>query len=620
MKKRGQITLFILIGLIIVIAFFLLFYLKQKEIIFKPKPPLLPTELAPLDAYVKACIEKVSGEAVAIIGTTGGYIYYPDFIKNDMSSYLLIAPTEHGMMPYWRTLEALRIPPLQFIAEQMERYVNENLESCLQNFTPFVAQYNIVEKSEPKADVEFGDEATLVKVDYALSISDKQGRKVADIEEFKIELPYRIKTIHQIAEELVKAENTNKFMEYTVIDLIALDEDIPLNGVELSCKKKRWRTSEVENKLKTLIRVNLPKIRVERTSYPDFPADQPYLAKHFVWDPLNLNYKDFSVSFSFSEKWPFYFYVRPNKGGWLESGMQRIQRYLPFVCIQSWQFSYDLRFPIVVSILDRKNNYLFSFALELGIERNYPAAGSVASESYRFRTEEPTEAEYCSRKQTLMTIFSYDNVSNSFLPIDDVELEFTCLKYTCPLGKTSYESGGAVALLKTYVPRCTYGILKAKKDGYKEGTVFISTEVPGEVSVYLTPIKKVKVKVVKHRYDFDSEMLSPDAEELGKDEIASINVKRKDHEAYTVYPAEFNELELLAEDDFSYNVTIHLTLNGLVIGGLQKEVELDWDELSLADEIVFHVAYADVKNEDDMLRLMSILPEISELVPLPELR
>ena len=601
------------------IAFFLLFYLKQKEIIFKPKPPLLPTELAPLDAYVKACIEKVSGEAFSIVGTTGGYIYYPDFIEKDANSYLLISPTEHGKMPYWKTLSELRIVPVEFIAEEVERYVNENLKGCLQNFSVFTKQYDIEEKSEPKTDVEFGEESTKVTVNYELKISDKQGRKIADVKSFEVILPYRIKTIHRIAKDIVENELSSKFIEYTAIDLIALDEDIPLNGIEMSCKKKRWRVSEVENKLKTLLRVNLPKIRIGKTSYPDFPPDQPYLAKHYLWNPLKVNYMDFSVGISFSEQWPFYFYVRPNKGGWLESGSQQIQKYLKFICLQMWQFSYDFEFPVVFTIVDRKTGYSFSFAIKVGVEKNYPSSRPVSSESYRFVTDEPTEEEYCSRKQVEMTIFSYDNVSESYLPIDDVDIEFTCLKYTCDMGKTKYQSGGAVALLKTYFPKCNYGIIRARKEGYKEYVGFISTMSKGEASVYLTPLKKVKVSVVKHKYDPDLGTLYGE-EKLAEGEVASISVKRSGHESFANFPSEIDEIEFLAEDDFTYNITVYLMKDDKIIGGCEREITFSWNDLVDADEVVFHVLYMDVKTEDDVFELMSQLKKVSELLPLPEIK
>src|SRR3989338_5292014 len=80
MKKRCQITLFIIIGIVILIIVGLLVYLAtyitkkgiEKEI---TKSEKIPLAAQPIKTYIETCLDKTAKDAIILIGKQGGYIY-----------------------------------------------------------------------------------------------------------------------------------------------------------------------------------------------------------------------------------------------------------------------------------------------------------------------------------------------------------------------------------------------------------------------------------------------------------------------------------------------------------------------------------------------------------------
>jgi hypothetical protein len=79
-KKRGQITPFIILGIVILISTGIIFYMRslvaeeslKAELI--PEITQIPAEVRPVRAFVEECLSSVSEEALRKVGDGGGYI------------------------------------------------------------------------------------------------------------------------------------------------------------------------------------------------------------------------------------------------------------------------------------------------------------------------------------------------------------------------------------------------------------------------------------------------------------------------------------------------------------------------------------------------------------------
>ena len=148
--KRGQISIFIIIGIIIVLVAGILFWMSE-ESIDKPILSKVPQKAMPIREYVTACLEKTTNQGLKVIGDQGGII---DIRNSGLN--LDIEPTESDAVeffkgtnyyiPYWYHMNSENdCVNCQFkshrpnlysgqglnIEDQLAKYVKDNIYSCL---------------------------------------------------------------------------------------------------------------------------------------------------------------------------------------------------------------------------------------------------------------------------------------------------------------------------------------------------------------------------------------------------------------------------------------------------------------------------------------------------------
>lgn len=614
MEKRGQITVFIIVGIVLIILVGLFFVMRYSTTFFTPKE-IVPVEAQPIQRAIDNCVRDLSLEAIEIIGTTGGFIRYPDYIDDDYFASLRIAPFDSIKMPYWYYEGESRIPSEDLMIEEINYHVRSNLRECVDDLEEFKEEFDIKERGLIESKTTLTPKNVIVEVDYPIEVADKFGNKITDMTKHIVTHNIKLKEVYDVAAEIMRKENRDMKIEDITMDLIALDPDVPYTDIEFSCNDKRWLVSEVRNKLKTLIRYNLPEIRIDKTDYNPISDELPYMQNHYVWSVTDKEHEDLSVSLTYDESWPFQFNVMPQNGRYLESNSmtpadsEEIGIELSsFLCMNMWKFTYNLKYPVTATVTDDISGYSFSFAFPVIISRNQGTRDVFTQRSFSFEAR-PDAEEYCSRRVNDITVNTYDNVTGSDLPskaIDEVDISFTCLKYTCDLGQSEWE--GNSASLSTKAPYCVNGIIRARKQGYQTAEVFVSTNEARTVDMYLVPLVSIdNFKVLKHP------LKNLDVEEsLSSGERAMIIVKNNEKSSYAGYPLKLNQtIDLLAGSDYSYDVTVTLFKEEDVSGIYKGNWTPTWAELNDAKEIIFPVIY-DRGAEDDLF--FSDIREISKNV------
>ena len=630
LQKRGrkaQVTLFIVIGLVILISTGLFLYFKG--IIIKEVEIIQP-EIMPVKHFIDSCIKGIAEDGIEKVGLTGGYIKFPDFIENTPISYLPTAPIGNLKTPYWWYDGISSIPTEDFIKMQLSDYVAEELKKCINNFEDFGHDFDIKELGGITAIVEFGKSDVIVKVNFPLEISDKLGKTIYKISKFSATIPVRLKAVYELAKAIMETENKQAFLEEKTIDLMALDNDIPTTDIEVTCGKKTWYLPEVKAKLQRLLMVNLPYIKIEGTEYDKeqyvpnpFSKEtfgSSYFNYHYVWKVTEVPHPDMHVSFSY-DNWPMEFNARPSDGPLLKSNSQKGYDMLSFFCLHVWHFTYDVVYPVKAAIIDDeaagRNKYVFNFAFKVSVNHNQPSRANYATAAFE-NPDRITEDEFCSDLYNEISIYAEDAVDAD--SITKANLTLTCGGYTCMLGETEWLSYGAAAGIAKKMPYCVKGILRGKKQNYEDAEMFIETDIAGKAyTLFMTPSRLIdNYKVVKHPLD------SPFTEEnLGNDEKATILIKlpEKKFESYGIYPADGNfPVKLLAKDDYNYNISIYLVKNEQLVGGYKSEWKVSWDELRDAKTIKFHVVEKEFKDETENYLFIAGLDSYSKSIPKPELK
>lgn len=637
-KKRGeyfanskaQVAIFIVSAFIIILLGVLYFFYQRQAV--EREIEVVPPEIAPIKLYIENCMKTVAEDGMEAIGLTGGYTTIPERINSNPRAYLSTFPGSEFKTPYWWYDGIEAVPTEDFINQQLTTHIRSELKNCLNNFEPFIDRFEINELKELSINAQFNENDVTVSLNYPLEIISRDGTLKQLIQNFNYIIPIRFKRVYELAKLIMEIENKDYFLERRTIDLYSLDPEIPTTDAEASCKTKIWQLSNIKEKLQTLLRVNLPYIRIKGTDYNPHeyvpnPSgknlySQTYFQQHYIWeiDEKADKYKNMKVAFAY-EDWPMLMHARPSENGLMRSNAQKGTDMLSFFCLQIWHFTYDVSYPVVVTLYDQESEtnraYRFSFPFWVVVDHNQPNRANVGKTLFETFPDVSSE-DFCNAVTNEITIFTVNNATGE--DIKEVNLTFVCGRFYCNMGQSNWLSFGAASGIIKRFPYCVNGIVRGAKEGFAESQSFIQTDVDGRSYLLgLNPIKEFKnYRVVKH-------MLSDPsiATEFKPNERASILIKAKNSsfESFAVYPkeAEF-PLKLRDGIDSIYEVTIYLVDEENILAGYIGDWKVSKSELKDANEIVFHVVEQGTASEDERLLFLSGLSSYSKNIPAPELK
>jgi len=639
-SKRGQVTLFIILGLVILLALILIISLRQEILVFQPEE-VAPTGKGRIENYVSACIQKLGEEALFLVGEQGGYVEVPPQVAEEATLHLQLNPLR--AVPYWAYGVHSYIPSLAEIKEEIDFYIEDNLRSCLFADKPFQESYDIIEKGELRANTEIVDNKVVFNVQWDLEIRDKAGEIITQIQDYQAESPTKLKKMYEMAKKITEKELETLKLEDLTLDLLALEHpQVPFMGMKLGCTKEEWSVKEVKAQVQELLRLNLKQLKIAGTEYVEFPKELPYYENHYVWDlGEDFNSAEVSVSFDYAPSFPLFFQVTPQENGKLRSGVLGGTQQISFLCVQLWKFVYDLNFPLLVRVHDEESGANFEFAMMVHLVRNLPGRDQqisvVPSQTLTFLDSE----NYCAQRYLPVKIDTWqlvDNHKSTYYrePLEDVELSFICLKYECAVGKSKFDSSNNLyqAGINANLPQCLGGILRGKKEGYLEDAVMFNPAINKSVELNLRPLVKIplnKIKVEAHEF-YGKEEMPGTAENLPEGTYALVRliykvegqeVRRSEQVVGVITDAEIlaeQFLEFYGQGDFTYDLEINLFDGEKIVGGYKGLWTPDSYALAQTRELIFPVLIKSGANEDEQLSIYQNLEEYSLNLGLPVIK
>lgn len=451
--------------------------------------------------YLDVCIEDTAKEGITILGSQGGYISVPSFIKaNDQAFVAYDARGEFGV-PAWYYKGEYRIPKLQDLESQISGYVEQNLKTCLNGFEAF-SDFDVTEKSLPKATTKITDDTVFVDLAYDLDVTAK-GSQVKSYNHFTVTLPVMLGRMYELAKRIVYSEVKNTNFEKQLINLMSASEDVPITGMTFSGRPQTWAVNDVENEVKALIFYNFQNVRFVGTDFLPFerpanvyekyrgfdlmdyregrlPADSApddaYDYFNLFFDPNNLpgdysaEQKDFSnikTAVKFYPNNDFRFVARPSTGNILSSNMAKFPGTdIPFP-LQVSHFTYDIDFPLEINLLDSKafsnEQFVFKFALPVSIRKNKPDKDTPAVTFYEAPVQFDNPCDNVDGSVDIRAVGLFGGLNN--MELKDVNVSYDCLKFGCYLGKTKSD-GGSYRLVTGIPNSCSGGFINVEKEGY----------------------------------------------------------------------------------------------------------------------------------------------------------
>lgn len=210
MNKKGQVTIFIIVGVIVVAIGITLFFVFNSN---SKKP--LNLEASSVEIFVLDCIESVGKDALYVVGQNGGY-YFPPKNSNSL-----------GIAFYFFEGEDI-MPSKEVIEKEIGAYLDEALPICTEEFVKF-NNFN-VSQEKVQSEVFISENKVFLNVNYPIRIT--KGEDVVFLKKFKdIEIPIRLGEIYSIAKSIIQRQLTNP-KEICISCVLELEEKGFLSSIK----------------------------------------------------------------------------------------------------------------------------------------------------------------------------------------------------------------------------------------------------------------------------------------------------------------------------------------------------------------------------------------------------
>ncbi len=213
LKKRGQITIFIILGIVLLLVLSFIFY--YYNIVRQTYVPEGDSSADSMQVYIQQCIESLSMDGAYHIALHGGYEYSPSFLG--WKGYSFTYKYESGM-PVLITRDELE--------SNYENYIRSRLPICVNNFEFYRSKGMDVDAGSPDVDVQIFDEKILVDVTYP--VTAYEGNQIFHLKDFQtVEVDARLGLLHDTAEKLIYfLASDPDYLPISKIDDLAVSNDI----------------------------------------------------------------------------------------------------------------------------------------------------------------------------------------------------------------------------------------------------------------------------------------------------------------------------------------------------------------------------------------------------------
>lgn len=198
LNKKSQITMFIIVGFVLLLSIGLLFYYKN---IVNQKIKKLPDEISnerdSINYYIQQCLIEVAKPLISEISIKGGTlkpnsgIYWNDTQLNVLAHYATEGGYGNGLL--------LK----KSIEEELLNAINQNLDSCV-NLSIFEESGYSISQKEHSVNVTINDGSVIINLKYPLEF--KFSSKTLSFENFIVTLDSSIGELYKAAIDIVNRE------------------------------------------------------------------------------------------------------------------------------------------------------------------------------------------------------------------------------------------------------------------------------------------------------------------------------------------------------------------------------------------------------------------------------
>ena len=206
MKKRGQITAFVVLGIVVVALVLLLLYAKTNIFLFTPSTEDLNKVMSDIRKDMISCIEEVGEEPIRRIALQGGYLSTPE------DTYRLYDDTTISYLCYNMENDPRcrnRMLRKADLKQQLDEAIDFALSTCVdvQKFKKF-GNFNIKTPSKWEVETVINPEVTSVTVTYPIMIESEKSEVSLSADKFTKPFNYPLGELYKVSQDIISFETT----------------------------------------------------------------------------------------------------------------------------------------------------------------------------------------------------------------------------------------------------------------------------------------------------------------------------------------------------------------------------------------------------------------------------
>ena len=524
-SKRGQLTVFIIVAILIVGGLLIYFAVRGGYAV------QLPKNMEPVYDYYLSCLDATAREGLSLLGEQGGYIEVPEFVPGSQympfSSHLDFfgQPVPYWMYVSGNNLLKEQVPTKKMMERELEAYIEDRITNC--DFSDFELQGYDVLVEQGSVSVDINDLSVGVDVNNDLVIYFEEQSAV--VTRHDVSVSSKLGKFYDLALDVYNYEKKNMFLEKYALDVMRLYA--PVTGVEITCSPKIFVKEEIREDLVSGLSANIGALKLEG----DYYALASKEGNYFVTD-IGQNV-DENINFIYSSDWPARVEIYGDEV--VEPvGLQKGMGILGF-CYVPYHFVYDINFPVLIQFWDNQEMFQFPVAVIIDKNQKREALPTIAGESI--------EDEICKYKNQQVRVSTYDS---ELTPVE-ARIKFKCLNSWCEIGETSLQGGNAV--LNADMPQCVNGFIVASAEGYADAKYQISTNEESSANIIMNKLYNVSL-------------------DLGDVDKALVRFTSDEHSASVLYP----DMKIVKLSEGYYNVSVYVYKNSsLTIPSIHKRECVD---------------------------------------------
>jgi hypothetical protein len=496
-SRSAQVTVFIIIGIILLLTVGVIVYFQYAY----KKVPTFELSEEPVTAYIQQCLVDITEEGVLLAGQNGGYIFQEE-LSDEQKEFLELLPFNSDtlllangkqQLRYWYYqmndgIDRVAIPELEKQAEddgsiqdQLERYVEQQLPVCLDNFEALEKTGKVItETGELSVSVLIADQAVEVTASLPLEIDEAGTTTTQD--SFSATVPVGLRPAYELGREIAEHELNTLFLEQTTRNLLATYSQVnkeylpPMAGglhFEPCANRVFWFYNDVQEDVRQMLAANIPFLRVENTNYGEIIIDKKKEAdeeardlRQAVFDAFIIqlsgnNYENLLVNFNYQTNYPMDLMFGNNIGyGLIQPSIFEINILIANLCMFEYNYLYNLKYPVVVTITDPtsaidQNAFIFQFPLQVVVKNNYPRIklNDVLRGLYRIPEAVDEPSYQCDPEQRLSGESTITVEDPKGAPVEDAVVTFQC----GPTYVYEYDVNGTVVAVHRFADACHMG-------------------------------------------------------------------------------------------------------------------------------------------------------------------